>query len=64
MFALDSEADVVGINNRNLDTLEVSLETSKKLLARGREEEGAPPDAGEGQARDIGERHHHEREID
>jgi len=36
-FALASEADVVGINNRDLDTLEVSLETSKKLLARGRE---------------------------
>jgi indole-3-glycerol phosphate synthase len=38
MLALDSEADVVGINNRNLDTLEVSVETSKRLLARGREE--------------------------
>ncbi len=37
MLALDSEADVVGINNRNLDTLEVSLETSKSLLAAGRE---------------------------
>jgi indole-3-glycerol phosphate synthase len=36
MFALESEADVVGINNRNLDNLEVSLETSKRLLARGR----------------------------
>ena len=36
MFALESEADVVGINNRNLDTLEVSLETSKSLLARAR----------------------------
>jgi len=38
MFALETEADVVGINNRNLDTLEVSLEPSKRLLARGREE--------------------------
>ena len=37
MFALESEADVVGINNRNLDTLEVSLGTSKSLLAMGRE---------------------------
>jgi len=37
MFALDSEADVVGINNRNLGTLEVSLQTSKSLLAIGRE---------------------------
>ncbi len=35
IFALESEADVVGINNRNLDTLEVSLETSKSLLASG-----------------------------
>ncbi len=34
--ALESEADVVGINNRNLDTLEVSLSTSKRLLAAGR----------------------------
>jgi indole-3-glycerol phosphate synthase len=34
-FALKSEADVVGINNRNLDTLEVSLETSRRLLAKG-----------------------------
>lgn len=38
IFALESEADVVGINNRNLDTLEVSLETSKSLLASGRGE--------------------------
>jgi indole-3-glycerol phosphate synthase len=37
MFALDSEADVVGINNRSLDTLDVSLETSRSLLAKGRE---------------------------
>jgi len=35
--ALESEADVVGINNRNLDTLEVSLSTSKRLLAAGKE---------------------------
>jgi len=37
LFGLASEADLVGINNRNLDTLEVSLETSKRLLAEGRE---------------------------
>ncbi len=36
-FALDSKADLVGINNRDLGTLEVSLETSRRLLARGRE---------------------------
>ncbi len=36
-LALESEADVVGINNRNLDSLEVSLSTSKRLLAAGRE---------------------------
>lgn len=34
--ALESEADVVGINNRNLDSLEVSLATSRRLLAAGR----------------------------
>jgi indole-3-glycerol phosphate synthase len=37
LFSLESEADLVGINNRNLDTLEVSLETTKSLLAKGRE---------------------------
>jgi indole-3-glycerol phosphate synthase len=31
--SLQTEADVVGINNRNLKTLEVSLETSRRLLA-------------------------------
>jgi indole-3-glycerol phosphate synthase len=36
-LALESEADVVGINNRDLDTLEVGLETSKRLLAARRE---------------------------
>ena len=35
-LALESEADVVGINNRDLDTLEVSLATSKRLLTSGR----------------------------
>jgi indole-3-glycerol phosphate synthase len=33
--ALAGEADVVGINNRNLRTLEVSLATSKRLLELG-----------------------------
>jgi len=36
MLALESEADVVGINNRNLDNLEVSIATSRVLLAAGR----------------------------
>src|SRR5271169_4349877 len=36
-LALESEADVVGINNRNLDNLEVSLETSRRLLDSGRD---------------------------
>jgi indole-3-glycerol phosphate synthase len=38
LFALESGADIIGINNRDLGTLEVSLETSRRLLARGREE--------------------------
>ncbi|HUI01853.1 MAG TPA: indole-3-glycerol-phosphate synthase [Nitrososphaerales archaeon] len=37
-LALGSDADIVGINNRNLNTLEVSLETSKRLLADGKGE--------------------------
>jgi len=37
VLALESEADVVGINNRNLENLEVSLATSKRLLTAGRE---------------------------
>lgn len=32
--ALDSGADIVGVNNRNLHTFEVSLETSVRLAAR------------------------------
>jgi indole-3-glycerol phosphate synthase len=39
-LALESEADVVGINNRDLGTLEVGLETSKRLLAASRERRG------------------------
>lgn len=31
--AMESDADLVGINNRNLKTLEVSLDVSKRLLA-------------------------------
>lgn len=38
LFALETEADIIGINNRSLENLEVSLETSKRLLARARED--------------------------
>ncbi len=31
--ALDSTADIIGINNRNLDTMEVNLDTTVKILA-------------------------------
>ena len=30
--AINAEADIVGINNRNLDTLEIDINTTKKLL--------------------------------
>ena len=30
--ALKTDADIIGINNRNLDTLEINLETTKQLL--------------------------------
>lgn len=46
IYALESDADVVGINNRDLDTLEVSLETSKRLLAAGAETRERLRDAG------------------
>ncbi|MDG6941322.1 MAG: indole-3-glycerol-phosphate synthase [Nitrososphaerota archaeon] len=34
-IALSSDADVVGINNRNLGDLSVSLDTSRRLLRKG-----------------------------
>jgi indole-3-glycerol phosphate synthase len=37
IFSLESEADVVGINNRDLDTLEVSLDTTRRLLTKCKE---------------------------
>ncbi len=30
--ALNTEADLIGINNRNLDTLEIDLKTTQKVL--------------------------------
>jgi indole-3-glycerol phosphate synthase len=36
LAAIHSSADVIGINNRNLETLEVSLETSRLLLREGK----------------------------
>ncbi len=36
LVALASSADVVGINNRDLQTLEVSLDTSRRLLLKGK----------------------------
>ncbi len=36
LLALASSADVVGINNRNLETLAVSLDTSRRLLLTGK----------------------------
>ncbi|HXZ90935.1 MAG TPA: hypothetical protein VEG61_07725, partial [Candidatus Dormibacteraeota bacterium] len=32
--ALDSEADLVGLNNRNLSTLSTNLETTSHLMAK------------------------------
>ncbi|MBI1658124.1 MAG: indole-3-glycerol-phosphate synthase [Thaumarchaeota archaeon] len=31
--ALATKCDIIGVNNRNLDTLEISLETTKRVLA-------------------------------
>ena len=30
--AMKTNADIIGINNRNLDTLEINLETTKQIL--------------------------------
>ena len=30
--AMKTDADIIGINNRNLDTLEINLETTKQIL--------------------------------
>jgi indole-3-glycerol phosphate synthase len=32
--AIETKADIVGINNRNLESLDVSLETSRRILTR------------------------------
>ncbi len=32
--ALESEADIIGVNNRNLTTLEIDLKTTERLMAR------------------------------
>ena len=29
---MKTDADIIGINNRNLDTLEINLETTKQIL--------------------------------
>jgi indole-3-glycerol phosphate synthase len=34
MKAIDGEAEIIGINNRNLDTFEVDLDTTRKLAPR------------------------------
>jgi len=44
--ALAAGADVVGINNRDLETLEVSLETSKRLLRMGPHETAVISESG------------------
>ncbi|MEM3041366.1 MAG: indole-3-glycerol-phosphate synthase [Nitrososphaerota archaeon] len=33
LSALDTDADMIGVNNRNLETLEVDLEVTKRILA-------------------------------
>ena len=40
--SLESEADIVGINNRDLDTLKVSLNTSRRLLRRRYDKRSKP----------------------
>jgi indole-3-glycerol phosphate synthase len=37
VIALASSADIVGINNRDLETLQVSLDTSRRLLLQGKD---------------------------
>jgi indole-3-glycerol phosphate synthase len=41
-LSLETGADIVGINNRDLDTLEVSLETSRSLLRKNYDKRSKP----------------------
>ena len=56
-FALESEADVVGINNRDLGTLEVAPRDLEEAPRGQQGEAGAPQGDGKGQTRHLGERH-------
>ena len=51
--ALATECDIIGVNNRNLDTLEISLETTRHVLAGYADRRPAISESGIESPRDI-----------
>lgn len=51
--ALATKCDIIGVNNRNLDTLEISLETTKHVLAGYADRRPAVSESGIESPRDI-----------
>ena len=51
--ALHTKCDIIGVNNRNLDTLEISLETTKHVLAEYSDRRPAISESGIESPRDI-----------
>ena len=51
--ALSTNADIIGINNRNLDTLEINLETTKQILDNYHESKIILSESGINSAKDV-----------
>lgn len=51
--AMDSDCDIIGVNNRNLDTLQVSLDTTKRLLEQYDDERIVVAESGINDPEDI-----------
>ena len=51
--AIKTNADIIGINNRNLDTLEINLETTKQILENYQESKIILSESGIKSAEDV-----------
>ena len=51
--AIKTNADIIGINNRNLDTLEINLETTKQILENYQESKMILSESGIKSAEDV-----------